>query len=114
MNRRELLLTANCLATGALVNNKESPRKLEESSSRKWQIGCLNRPWNQWTFDDAFDGLKAAGFKEIGLLGDHKGETFIYPESTPEHLKRLSARIDERGLKVIFGRLHTRFERQFK
>ena len=109
MTRRDLLVAGQLVLSGGLMN----PIATSANNSNlppKWQIGCFNRPWSHWTFDDALDGMKAAGFKQIGLLGDHAGETFIYPESSPEYLQRLAARIDERGLNVIFGRLHTRFD----
>jgi sugar phosphate isomerase/epimerase len=74
----------------------------------RWTIGCFNRPWSKFSFDEALDGMKAAGYREIGLLGENKGETFIYAESTPEYLADLHKRIEARGLKAIFGRMHNR------
>lgn len=73
-----------------------------------WQVGAFSRPWSQWSFDEALDGMKAAGFKQIGLLGDHKGEPFLSSEATPDYLDRLKQRVESRGLEVIFGRLPTR------
>ena len=28
----------------------------------KWSIGCFNRPWTPWTYNQAIDGIKDAGF----------------------------------------------------
>jgi sugar phosphate isomerase/epimerase len=106
MNRREFLLGATGVSLGGW---RESDAMVEEAQKGvKWPIGCFNRPWSKWSFDEALDGMKAAGFREIGLLGDHKGESFIYPEATPDTLDALSKRIAARGLKVIFGRMRTR------
>ena len=37
-----------------------------------WPIGCLERPWfeskSPWIYDTALDGIKAAGYKLMGLL----------------------------------------------
>ena len=77
---------------------------------QKWQIGCFSRPWSQWSFEEALDGMKAAGFERIGLLGTHQGEAFLSPEATPDYLEHLKQRIASRGLKAIFGRLPTRHD----
>jgi len=73
-----------------------------------WQVGCFSRPWSQWGFDEALDGMKAAGFRQIGLLGGHKGEPFLSPKATPDYLDQLKQRIAARGLEATFGRLPTR------
>jgi sugar phosphate isomerase/epimerase len=74
------------------------------------QIGCFSRPWSPWSFEEALDGMKAAGFDRIGLLGGHKGERFLSPDTTPEYLDDLKQRIAARGLEAIFGRLPTRHD----
>ena len=73
-----------------------------------WQIGCFNRPWYPWSFDEALAGMQAAGFHLIGLLVDHEGEPFLSPEATPESLDHLYQRCEARGLKVNFGRIRAR------
>jgi sugar phosphate isomerase/epimerase len=65
-----------------------------------WPIGCFNRPWTKWTYDEALDGIKAAGYKLTGLLSAHKGEAFTSPAATPEYLDGLKKRIAQRGLAV--------------
>jgi sugar phosphate isomerase/epimerase len=75
-----------------------------------WQIGCFSRPWSPWSLEEALDGMKAAGFDQIGLLGDHKGEPFLSPKATPDYLDHLKERIASRGLKATFGRLPTRHD----
>lgn len=63
-----------------------------------WPIGCFNRAWTKWSFDEALDGIKAAGYKVTGLLTGHKGESFTSSAATPDYLDRLKKRIQERGL----------------
>ncbi len=82
----------------------------EKAMAAEWQIGCFTRPWSEWSFDEALDGMKAAGFHTIGLLGNHKGEPFLRPGVTNEYLDGLKQRIEARGLKAIFGRMGTRHD----
>lgn len=63
-----------------------------------WPIGCFNRPWTKWSYDEGLDGIKAAGYKLTGLLSAHKGEAFTSSAATPEYLDGLKKRIADRGL----------------
>lgn len=110
MNRRQFLQTATSATLASLVVDETEANRREKAMAVKWQIGCFNRPWSQWSYDEALDGMKAAGFRQIGMLGDHKGEPFIYPEATPDYLDNLKKRIEARGLSVIFGRMQTRHD----
>jgi len=49
----------------------------------RWPIGCFNRAWTKWSYDDALDGIAAAGYKVTGLLSGHKGESFTSADATP-------------------------------
>jgi len=97
MNRRSFIQTtvaaAAALATAPLngVLAAEIPA---------WPIGCFNRAWTKWSYDDALDGVAAAGYKLTGLLSTHKGEAFTSADATPEYLDDLKKRITKRGLAV--------------
>ena len=73
-----------------------------ENSPQKtnWPIGCFNRAWTKWSYDDALDGIKAAGYKLTGLLTGHRGEALASSAATPEYLDGLKKRIAQRGLAV--------------
>ncbi|MBM3844531.1 MAG: twin-arginine translocation signal domain-containing protein, partial [Verrucomicrobia bacterium] len=43
------------------------PPPLRAAPAPDWTIGCLNRPWTKWSCDAMLDGVKAAGFTEVGL-----------------------------------------------
>src|SRR4051794_10305908 len=58
-----------------------------------WSIGCFNRPWSAFPYNDALDGIHSAGFTQIGLLGDHVGEPFTDPVATSRYLAELRKRI---------------------
>lgn len=54
------------------------------------------------------DGVKAAGFRTIGLQTVSKANPFIGPEATREHLDALKQKIAARGLTATMGRLSTK------
>lgn len=97
LNRRTFIQTAGA-ATAALASMPWSNAVATEPSA--WPIGCFNRAWTQWSYDDALDGIAAAGYKLTGLLSTHKGEAFTSSEATPEYLDGLKRRITQRGLAV--------------
>src|SRR5256885_11576168 len=72
------------------------------------RIGCFNRPWGQFTYDEALDGMRDAGFTLTGLVGQHRNEPFTGPDATPEYLNELKRRITDRGLDPVITSL--RFE----
>lgn len=68
-----------------------------------WPIGCFNRPWYKWRFDEAMDAIKAAGYDRVGMLGGHAGDPLIGPDATPEYLAALKGRIAARNLTAVVG-----------
>ena len=65
-----------------------------------WPIGCFNRAWTNWSYDDTLDGIAAAGYKLTGLLTGQRGEAFTSSNATPDYLDGLKKRIAQRGLTV--------------
>lgn len=104
MNRRNFLQGITSLGVLGSVSNALAEKK-ERKSRVKWQIGCFNRPWGAWSYDVALEKMKEAGFQTIGILGEHKGESFLNPDSTPEYLDALKKRIASHHLKATLGRL---------
>src|SRR5436190_22168001 len=97
LSRRKFLQTATVGATalaGLSLTNAFAAAK------PKWPIGCFNRAWTKWSYDEALDSIAAAGYKLTGLLSGHKGETFNTSTATPEYLDDLKKRIAQRGLAV--------------
>src|SRR2546423_3739555 len=82
------------LAVGAAEKKK--------SAATAWPIGCFNRPWRDWGYDAALDGIKAAGYEWTGLLTalPGEGEIFAGSAATPEYLDALKKKIATRGLKA--------------
>lgn len=102
--RRRFLAKAGMAAAGAAAFAPAIPAAIGKPAV-DWQIGCFNRPWGKFSYDDALDGLKAAGFKTTGLVGRHKmkPESLLTPDASADYLDRLKERIAERGLKPIIA-----------
>ena len=75
-----------------------------------WPIGCFNRPWTTWTFDETLKQIKAAGYQTTGLLTRTKDEPFIGADATPEYLVGLKQRIAASGLRANMGALRSRHD----
>jgi sugar phosphate isomerase/epimerase len=95
LSRREFLISS---AAAALL--APTARAADRSVPAEWPIGCFNRPWTKWSFDEALDAIKAAGYKWTGLLSVTKTEVFTGSTATPEYLAALKQRIAARGLKA--------------
>ena len=75
-----------------------------------WPIGCFNRPWTTWSFDETLKQIKAAGYQTTGLLTRTKDEPFIGADATPDYRATLKQRIAGSGLKANMGALRSRHD----
>jgi sugar phosphate isomerase/epimerase len=107
MNRRAFIRTSAVLATSLSAKFSLSAPAADRPN---WPIGCFNRAWTNWSYDDALDGIAAAGYKLTGLLSAHRGEAFTSSKATPEYLDGLKKRIAQRGLAVNMTAIHFRPE----
>jgi sugar phosphate isomerase/epimerase len=105
MNRREFLQHTIGGGAAAAAGMFWSPLL---DASVHWPIGCFNRPWTTWSFDDTLKQIKAAGYQTTGLLTRTKDEPFIGADATPEYLATLKQRIAGSGLKANIGALRSR------
>ena len=106
MNRRDFIQRAT--ATGALTTLGLATASSTAAKGVKWPVGCFNRPWTKWTYDETLDGIKAAGYKLTGLLSPTKTDPFIRAEATPEYLAELKKKLAARGLQANMGSLRSR------
>jgi sugar phosphate isomerase/epimerase len=101
--RRQFIQTAAIAAAATTA-----PRNIfaaAQTTAPAWTIGCLNRPWVKWKLDEMLDGVKAAGYRTVGLQTNTTGEAFIAAGATPAYLESLKQKIAARGLKVNLARL---------
>jgi sugar phosphate isomerase/epimerase len=102
MNRRKFIEQTALVAAGAATMNFTAEAKVN------WPIGCFNRPWTKWSFDETLKQIKAAGYKTTGLLSRTKDEPFIGVNATPEYMENLKKRIAASGLVANMGALGSR------
>ena len=104
MKRREFIHRAVIAGTAmTLIHGVEA-----EAKGVNWPVGCFNRPWTKWSFDQTLKEIKAAGYKATGLLSRTRDEPFISAEATPEYLENLRKRIAASGLSANMGALRSR------
>ncbi len=108
MNRRNFIQTSTLATVGMTLAQNQS------QAAVKWTVGCFNRPWTKWSFDETLDGIKTAGYKVTGLLSRTKQEPFIGSEATPEYLANLKTKLTARGLKANMGALRVRADQPFE
>ncbi len=96
--RREFLAAASAgVATALLPNVLHAAAK---STPSRWPVGCFNRPWTKWSYDETLDAIKAAGYRHTGLLTPTKADVFTSANATSEYLAALKQKIAARGLTV--------------
>ncbi len=103
LSRRDFLIGTSAAAAAATLPGllPAAPK----TSPTQWPVGCFNRPWTKWTYEQALDGIKAAGYQWTGLLTSTKTEPLIGSAATPEYLASLKQKIAARGLKANMGAL---------
>ncbi len=108
MNRRDFLQQS--LAGGAATALGMSWSPSLEAAAVQWPVGCFNRPWTRWSFDETLKQIKAAGYRTTGLLSRTRDEPFIGAEATPAYLAGLKQRIAASGLTANMGALRSRHD----
>ncbi|HKQ92830.1 MAG TPA: sugar phosphate isomerase/epimerase, partial [Blastocatellia bacterium] len=102
MNRRKFIQQTTLVAAATAALDFIAEAKVD------WPVGCFNRPWTKWSFDETLKQIKAAGYKSTGLLSRTREEPFIGADATPEYLENLKKRIAESGLVANMGALRSR------
>ncbi|MGD8239597.1 MAG: sugar phosphate isomerase/epimerase [Armatimonadota bacterium] len=61
------------------------------------ELGCFNRPWSEYDYDDTLAGMAAAGYTVTGFMRQRK-EALVDADSTPEQMEQLKAQVTGHGL----------------
>jgi len=94
LSRREFVGSALVATAGVMF--------ARASQMPRWQIGCYTRPWAQYDYHAAFDGIAAAGFKYVGLMTTKsKTSLIISMATTPKEAAAIRGEAKQRGLKII-------------
>ena len=103
LSRRKFIQGASLALAGSLA-----PRGVAAGSApTAWTTGCLNRPWVKWSADEMLDGIRAAGYRTIGLQTTTAADKWVGNNSR-DYLAALKEKIASRGLVAIEGRLTTK------
>ncbi len=106
-SRRSFIgVAATGTAVALLSPSGFAAEKIPPPSS--WPVGCFNRPWVKWTYDEALDAIKTAGYRTTGLLTPTKTEPLTGSTATPEYLAALKKKISSRGLKATMTALRVK------
>jgi sugar phosphate isomerase/epimerase len=108
--RREFISEGTALLAGAAVLADASSLRAAPGVAAKWPIGCFNRPWTKWTFDETLTAIKAAGYATTGLLSRTKADPFIAADATAEYLGGLKRALATSGLTATLGALRSRHD----
>ncbi len=104
-SRRQFLGSTLMLgAAGCAVTSGFSAVRLVAAGvpGGRWQIGCYTRPWDQWDYRVALDGIAEAGFAYAGLMtAKGKSWVIITVDSTPEEVAAIAGEVRKRGLKTL-------------
>lgn len=105
MNRRQFIQHTAFASAAASVS---AMAEFTAEAKVNWPVGCFNRPWTKWSFDETLKQISAAGYKTTGLLSRTRDEQFISPDAKPEYLDGLKKRLAASGLKANMGALRSR------
>jgi len=72
---------------------------ISAAKTPRWQIGCYTRPWAQFDYLTAFDGIAGAGFRYAGLMTSKTGNV-ITKDTTLEQAASVYEEARSRGLRI--------------
>ncbi len=107
--RRQFIGETTALLAGAALLGG-APSLLAGTKPTKWPVGCFNRPWTKWSFEEALSAVKSAGYRTTGLLTRTKADPFISADATPEYLEALKKTLASSGVSANMGALGGRFD----
>jgi len=107
--RRRFITESTTLLAGAALLG-EAPSLLAAPKPSKWPVGCFNRPFTKWTFEETLTAVKGAGYATTGLLTRTKADPFIAAEATPEYLEGLRKALAASGVAANMGALGSRHD----
>ena len=97
-SRREFLRAT--VAGGTLLLAK--PLTSLAADEPAFPLGCYTRPWDQFEYRVALDGIAEAGFKYVGILtAKGKSWVIITADTTPEEAAQVGEEVKKRGLRAL-------------
>ncbi len=91
LTRRQFISRVMLASTGAALSSS--------CTASRWKKGCYTRPWAEYDYRVAFDGIAAAGFTFAGLMSSDRG-LLITTDTTPEEAAVIGEEARSRNLKI--------------
>ncbi|MGA2865640.1 MAG: TIM barrel protein [Verrucomicrobiota bacterium] len=96
--RRDFLRATTVLGLAGLSR----PLEVLAAAASGYQLGCYTRPWDQFDYRVALDGIAEAGFHYAGLMtAKGKSWVIITVDSTPEEVVAVANEVKQRGLRTL-------------
>jgi sugar phosphate isomerase/epimerase len=96
--RREFLRTMGAFGVAGL----SLPLECLAAAAAAYQLGCYTRPWDQFDYRVALDGIAEAGFKYAGIMtAKGNSSAIIRADVPPEEVATLAGEVAKRGLKTL-------------
>jgi sugar phosphate isomerase/epimerase len=108
--RREFICDSTALLAGTALLADAPALLAGPAPAAVWPVGCFNRPWTKWTFDETLKAIASAGYTTTGLLTRTKLDPFIAADATPEYLDGLKRALAASGLRANMGALRSRHD----
>ena len=99
LSRREFLVRTAWLGLAAAAAAREGRAA---GPAAAYQLGCYTRPWDQFDYRVALDGIAQAGFHYAGLMtAKGKPGALITVDSSAEEVAAIAAEVEQRGLRTL-------------
>ncbi len=102
VSRRDFVRVAAAASLAGIARPLEVVAAAETKTDSAWQIGCYTRPWDQFEYRVALDGIAEAGYKYVGIMtAKCKTWVLVNVSSTPDEVGEISAEIKKRELRTL-------------
>jgi sugar phosphate isomerase/epimerase len=87
---------------GGLARALHAAQAPKTIATGPWQLGCYTRPWDQYDYRVALEGMAEAGFKYAGIMtANTKGWLILTVDSSLEEANAVGQEVKKRGLKAL-------------
>jgi len=76
------------------------PKKVNAEEGSGYLFGSYVRPWHQWDYKTALDGVVEAGFRYVGLMRTKEG-LIVHTNASQKKVREVANAVKERDLKMI-------------
>jgi sugar phosphate isomerase/epimerase len=102
ISRRQFIRLSALMAGALCAAQATGCRGPARAGAPRWQIGCYTRPWDQFDYRTALDGIAEASFKYAGLMtAKGKSWVIITTDTSLDEAAEIGEEVRKRGLKLL-------------